>query len=254
MSNRAKQNSRSCVIADLGYIVPLDRAYQRKSTGRMKVNFKSGLKYFRGCIIWVAKCTSGLDNINSLVSTLCPACRRGRGTKGTPSQLAPTHPPPITHHHINPTQPRLDPPCRKVLHWGLSLSVTNGIFCSAKRLPLLPKQLLYFIPLLQKHFLFTSMAISPVSGLERCLHVYHCLCLHLLFKVSIVPPELIISLSDLLSILLHWHLCFSPLLEQCAICSIDSAYQGTIAGETSDANQHSLSSCCPVSLVSGVSP
>ena len=119
MSNRAKQNSRSCVIADLGYIVPLDRAYQRKSTGRMKVNFKSGLKYFRGCIIWVAKCTSGLDNINSLVSTLCPACRRGRGTKGTPSQLAPTHPPPITHHHTNPTQPRLGPPCRKVLHWSI---------------------------------------------------------------------------------------------------------------------------------------
>ena len=49
-----------------------DRVYQRKSADRMKTNVIWGLKYFRGRIIWIPKCTRGLDNISSLASTVCP--------------------------------------------------------------------------------------------------------------------------------------------------------------------------------------
>ena len=75
---------------------------------------------------------------------------------------------------------------------GYSLSLTSGVFCHAKWLPILPERHLSLMPLVQKKVMFACMNVNTFLRLEAHLHLSHLLCLHLLFRILTISPELLI--------------------------------------------------------------
>ena len=124
MSNRVKENPRTCVIVDFGYIVPMIGSIK----GNQQTEWKR-MSYGASNISGVASYEFRNVREGLIISVVwrlryVPAGRRGQGPKDPPSNPHPLNPP-ITHHRTTHSPPRLGPPCRKVLHWSFYIGPRN---------------------------------------------------------------------------------------------------------------------------------